>query len=95
MAICEDDIVRLARLAEIELSEEDRSRARADLEGIIAMIDAMRTIDTDGVAPLAHPLDRSQRLRPDRVTEVVDRDRYQALAPAVADGLYLVPRVIE
>ena len=52
-------------------------------------------MDTDGVRPLAHPLDTAARLRPDEVTEVVDRDLYQAGAPETEDGLYLVPRVVE
>ena len=55
----------------------------------------MQSVDTDGVAPLAHPLDAAQRLRPDALTEAVDRAHYQAGAPAVRDGLYIVPRVVE
>jgi aspartyl-tRNA(Asn)/glutamyl-tRNA(Gln) amidotransferase subunit C len=52
-------------------------------------------MNTDGVEPLAHPMEAEQRLRPDEVTENVDRDLYQAGAPATRDGLYLVPRVVE
>ena len=55
----------------------------------------MQAMDTDGVEPLSHPLEQPQRLRPDAVTESVDRERFQAIAPATADGLYLVPRVVE
>ena len=52
-------------------------------------------MDTDGVEPLAHPIESDQRLRPDTVSETVDRDHYQRGAPATRDGLYLVPRVVE
>ena len=59
------------------------------------MVDHMATVDTDGIEPLAHPLDATQRLRPDTVTALVDRDKFQRGAPATEAGLYLVPRVIE
>ncbi len=59
------------------------------------MIDEMQAMDTDGVEPLAHPIESDQRLRPDAVTETVDREHYQRGAPATRDGLYLVPRVVE
>ena len=89
------DIDRLARLAALRLGDSERPGALDDLRRIIAMVDRMRSVDTDGVAPLAHPLDASQRLRPDARTETVDRAHYQAGAPAVRDGLYVVPRVVE
>ncbi len=55
----------------------------------------MQAVDTSGVEPLAHPLEATQRLRPDAVTETDHRDAYQTIAPAVEEGLYLVPKVIE
>jgi aspartyl-tRNA(Asn)/glutamyl-tRNA(Gln) amidotransferase subunit C len=94
MTIQSDDIAKLCRLAQIALDDGERAATHADLDKMIKMIDALQSIDTDGVDPLAHPLDAAQRLRADEVTEVVDRDRYQASAPAVQDGLYLVPRVL-
>jgi len=89
------DIAHLSRLAQLALDQDEQQQVYADLERIINMVDQMQAIDTDGVAPLAHPLDAGQRLRADRVTEVVDRDLYQAGAPATEDGFYLVPRVVE
>lgn len=89
------DIDHLARLAALRLSDSERSRVRADLQRIVAMVDRMQSVDTEGIAPLAHPLDASQRLRPDARTEAVDRAHYQAGAPAVRDGMYIVPRVVE
>ncbi|MGA0840040.1 MAG: Asp-tRNA(Asn)/Glu-tRNA(Gln) amidotransferase subunit GatC [Pseudomonadales bacterium] len=89
------DIDHLCRLARLELDPAERVAAEADLQRIIAMVDEMQAVDTSGVTPLAHPLPGIQRLRADAVTETVDRGRFQALAPAVEDGLYLVPRVVE
>ena len=89
------DIKHLSRLAQLALTETERDAVQKDLERIISMVDQMQAIDTDGVEPLAHPLDAQQRLRPDEVTENVDRDLFQKGAPATRDGLYLVPRVVE
>ena len=88
-------IDRLLNLAALRLDAQERSALGADLQRIVDFIDAMQAADTEGVAPLAHPLDGCQPLREDEVTEVVDRDDYQRRAPAVRDGLYLVPRVVE
>jgi aspartyl-tRNA(Asn)/glutamyl-tRNA(Gln) amidotransferase subunit C len=89
------DIAHLCRLAQLALDANETRIVEADLERIIGMVDQMQSVDTSGVTPLAHPLEGAQRLRPDEITETVDRDRYQAIAPAVEDGLYLVPRVVE
>jgi aspartyl-tRNA(Asn)/glutamyl-tRNA(Gln) amidotransferase subunit C len=89
------DIDHLSQLAQLELGTGTREAARADLERIVRMIDAMQAVDTDGVEPLAHPLEGAARLRRDEVTEQVDREQLQAGAPATEDGLYLVPRVVE
>jgi aspartyl-tRNA(Asn)/glutamyl-tRNA(Gln) amidotransferase subunit C len=62
---------------------------------ILAMVDQLQAVDTGDVAPLSNPLDATQRLRPDQVTETNRRDAFQAVAPAVEDGLYLVPKVID
>ncbi len=95
MTILEKDIDKLCALARLGLDADERSAARTDLERMIAMADAIAAVDTSGVVPLAHPLDATARLRADEVTEAVDRDAFQALAPLTHDGLYLVPRVIE
>jgi aspartyl-tRNA(Asn)/glutamyl-tRNA(Gln) amidotransferase subunit C len=89
------DIKHLSRLAQLALTETERVAVQKDLERIISMVDQMQAMNTDGVEPLAHPMEAEQRLRPDEVTENVDRDLYQAGAPATRDGLYLVPRVVE
>ena len=89
------DTAHLCRLSQLALEPAQTAALQRDLANIVAMIDAMQSIDTEHVEPLAHPLQSSQRLRADEVTETVDRERYQASAPDTADGLYLVPRVVE
>ena len=95
MTIHEQDIDKLCVLARLALNPDERRRARDDLEGIIAMVDSLAQVTTTDVEPLAHPLDATQRLRADEVTERVDREMFQQIAPSVRDGLYLVPRVVE
>jgi aspartyl-tRNA(Asn)/glutamyl-tRNA(Gln) amidotransferase subunit C len=77
------------------LNEQDIPAYTENLSSILNLIDEMQQIDTDGVEPLAHPLDAVQRLRADEVTELNQRDKLQAVAPAVEEGLFLVPKVIE
>lgn len=85
-------VAHLARLAVDEKRIPDYSR---DLSRILEMVEQMQAVDTSAVEPMAHPLDMAQRMRPDEVTESNQRERFQAIAPAVEDGVYLVPRVIE
>jgi len=95
MTILDRDIDKLCALAQLGLDASERSAARRDLERMIEMIDAIGQVDTSDVAPLAHPLDATQRLREDRFEPGVPRDALQALAPVADDGLYLVPRVLD
>ena len=90
-----EEISRLARLARIEVSEDQAGGLARELDGILALVDEMRAVPTEGIEPMSHPQDAMQRLREDVVTEQDARDRFQAVAPAVEDGLYLVPRVVE
>ncbi|MCR9276637.1 MAG: Asp-tRNA(Asn)/Glu-tRNA(Gln) amidotransferase subunit GatC [Pseudomonadaceae bacterium] len=89
------DIAHLSKLAQLALEPTEAEHAQADLMRIIDMVDAMQAVDTNAVAPLSNPLDASARLRPDVVTEDDNREANQASAPLTADGLYLVPRVVE
>ncbi|WP_458527217.1 Asp-tRNA(Asn)/Glu-tRNA(Gln) amidotransferase subunit GatC [Onishia taeanensis] len=95
MALEPQDVQRAAHLARLGLDEADADRYVDDLTRILEMVDQLQAVDTEGVAPLAHPLDATQRLRADEVTEIDQRDRFQQNAPAVENGLYLVPRVVE
>lgn len=95
MSLTLEDVRRVAQLARIEVSESEALAAHAQLGGIFALIAQLQAVDTAGVEPMAHAGDAVLRLREDRVTETDRRAEYQAIAPQVDDGLYLVPRVIE
>lgn len=95
MHIDAERVRQIAYLARIGLAEGEADQYISELESILTMVDRMQAVDTASVEPLAHPLEMSQRLRPDAVTESDQRDRFQAGAPATADGFYLVPRVVE
>jgi aspartyl-tRNA(Asn)/glutamyl-tRNA(Gln) amidotransferase subunit C len=90
-----DQITRIAHLARLELSEVEARAMLKSLNDILAMVDEMSAVDTTGVEPMSHPQEVTQRLREDRVTEADQREIFMSLAPAVDDGLYLVPKVIE
>ncbi len=95
MALSPQDILHIARLARIRVTEAEAETARGQLNSIFGLIEQMQAVDTKGVEPMSHALDVAQRLREDRVTEPDRRDKFQAVAPAVENGLYLVPKVIE
>jgi aspartyl-tRNA(Asn)/glutamyl-tRNA(Gln) amidotransferase subunit C len=95
MALERTEVEKIAHLARLGLNEAEIPQTTATLNNILGLIDAMQAVDTSGVEPLAHPLETTQRLRADEVTEHNQRDAYQAIAPAVENGLYLVPKVIE
>ncbi|MDT3718562.1 Asp-tRNA(Asn)/Glu-tRNA(Gln) amidotransferase subunit GatC [Pseudomonas oryzihabitans] len=95
MALERTDVEKIAHLARLGLDEADLAATTATLNDILGLVDLMQAVDTAGVEPLAHPLEATQRLRADQATESDRRDAYQAIAPAVEAGLYLVPKVIE
>ena len=95
MAVTLNDINKIAHLARLGLSDEEKSRYTDSLNNILGLIDDLQAVNTQGIEPLAHAVDVTQPLRPDVVTENNQRDAYQQIAPAVQDGLYLVPKVIE
>lgn len=90
-----DQIAKIAELARLELSATDAAALQQELNGILAMVDRMQAVDTRAIEPMSHPQQAMQRLREDDVTERDQREKYQAIAPATEDGLYLVPKVIE
>ena len=95
MSLTSDDVKRVAKLARLGLTNVETTETLAQLNSILELVDQMQQIDTDGVAPLAHPLELKQTLRADAVTETNQRDKFQAIAPQADAGLYLVPRVVE
>ncbi len=95
MTIERADIEKLAELSRIGISEENITETTRSIAEVLKLVDQLQAADTEGVEPMAHPLDEVQRLRPDAVTEQDQRERFQAIAPAVEQGLYLVPKVID
>ena len=95
MAFDKTEVEKIAQLARLHISDSEIDEVTGRITDILALIDQMQSVDTDSVVPLAHPLDLTQRLREDDVTEFNRRDELQLLAPEVEQGLYLVPRVIE
>jgi len=99
MSLNPEQLQRIARLARIAVSPAEATAVTGRLNQVLGLIDRLQAVDTAGTAPMAHPLDGPlevhQRLRPDAVSEPDRREAYQVPAPAVQDGLYLVPKVIE
>ena len=90
-----EQVRRIADLARLELAEAELAAMQHELNGIFGLVDQMAAVDTEGVEPMSHPQAQMQRLRADDVTERDRRAAFQAIAPQVEDGLYLVPKVIE
>jgi aspartyl-tRNA(Asn)/glutamyl-tRNA(Gln) amidotransferase subunit C len=95
MTLKSDDIRNIAHLARLHIDDDAIDDYVNDLSNILTLVDQMNAVDSSGVPPLSNPLDANQRLRSDEVTETNQRDKFQQIAPDVADGLYRVPKVIE
>ena len=99
MSLTPDQLQRIALLARIAVSPEEARGVTDRLNQVLGLIDQLQAVDTRGIEPMSHALDAQvavqQRLRPDEVTEPDRRAQFQAIAPAVEQGLYLVPKVIE
>lgn len=85
----------IAHLARVSISEQDIPAYTASLSDILQMIEQMKGVNTEGIKPMAHPLDLAQRQRDDTITESDQREHFQQNAPQVEAGLFLVPKVIE
>jgi len=95
MPLTLDDVRRVAHLARIAIDDAEAGTALAQLTRVFGLIEQMQAVDVSGIAPMSHAQDVSQRLREDAVTETNQRELFQAIAPQVETGLYLVPQVIE
>jgi len=95
VSLTPDQVRKVAMLARLKLEEPRVDEYARELSGILDMVAALDAANTDDIAPMAHPLDLSARLRADEVTEGDERAAFQNIAPAVEDGVYLVPKVIE
>ncbi len=95
MSLDKDQVQHIAMLARLRLADDEFAETQDKLSRIVDFVDQLSAAPTDDVVPMAHPLNQAQRLRPDQVTEADERERVQKNAPSVADGLYLVPKVLE
>jgi aspartyl-tRNA(Asn)/glutamyl-tRNA(Gln) amidotransferase subunit C len=95
MSLSLTDVEKVARLARLAMTEQELLAAQAQLNNIFGLIAEMQAVDTTGITPMSHAQDVAQRLREDKVTEANQREAFQAIAPQVEQGLYLVPQVIE
>lgn len=95
MSLTAEDVNKIAHLARLGIDEHDVDSYAQDLSGMLDLMTRMSDLNTDNVEPMAHPMDQVQRLRADVITELNNREQFQAIAPQVEAGLYLVPKVIE
>jgi aspartyl-tRNA(Asn)/glutamyl-tRNA(Gln) amidotransferase subunit C len=95
MSLDASEIKKIAHLARLGINADDIPEYSRNLSDILAFVEQLNAVDTSGVEPLAHPLEATQRLRADVVTETDNRDDFQQLALETESGLYLVPQVIE
>ena len=95
MSLSTSDVEKVARLARLAMTPAEIETARSQLSGIFGLIEEMQAVDTKGIEPMSHAQNLTQRLREDKVTETNQREAFQAIAPQVEGGLYLVPQVIE
>ena len=93
--VTEEVVRNIAELVQLTVDDADLKQLTEGMQNILALADQMQTINTEGVEPVSNPLDASQKLRPDTVTEENQRELFQSLAPATEAGLYLVPRVVD
>jgi aspartyl-tRNA(Asn)/glutamyl-tRNA(Gln) amidotransferase subunit C len=95
MSLDTEAVARIAHLARLGVEPGEFQNYARNLSDILAFVEQLNAVDTGGVEPLAHPMEASQRLRADEVTETDQREHFQRIAPRVEAGLYLVPKVIE
>jgi aspartyl-tRNA(Asn)/glutamyl-tRNA(Gln) amidotransferase subunit C len=95
MSLTPDQLQRIALLARIDVAPAEAAGVTDRLNRVLGLIDQLQAVDTRGIEPMSHALDVVQRLRADKVPEPDQREAFQAVAPAVEQGLYLVPKVIE
>lgn len=95
MSLTTDEVRKIAHLARLGIDGHDVASYAKDLSSVLDLMAKMNGLNTEGVMPMAHPLDQVQRLRSDTITEQNSREKFQAIAPQVEAGLYLVPKVIE
>jgi aspartyl-tRNA(Asn)/glutamyl-tRNA(Gln) amidotransferase subunit C len=95
MALSMEDVRNIAKLAKLRINDDELDHYKQDLSRILEFVEQMNQADVENIEPMAHPQDMMQSLRVDEITEINQREKFQQIAPATQDGLYLVPKVIE
>jgi len=95
MSLTTDEVKKIAYLARLGIDESDINAYASDLSNMLDLMTQMGETNTDDIQPMAHPMDQMQRLRPDQATEKNQRENFQAIAPQIEAGLYLVPKVLD
>jgi aspartyl-tRNA(Asn)/glutamyl-tRNA(Gln) amidotransferase subunit C len=95
VSLTKDQVQHIATLARLKVADAEFDDVVDKLSRIVDFVDQLQAAATEDVLPMAHPLNMSQRLRADEVTESNERDEFQKNATSVEDGYYLVPKVIE
>lgn len=95
VSLTKEQVQHIATLARLQLEDAEFDDVVEKLSRIVDFVDQLQEAPTDDVLPMAHPLNMSQRLRADEVTEANEREFIQENAPSTEDGYYLVPKVIE
>ena len=95
MALDNQTVQTIARLAKLEIAESDLDQYRGELSNILTFVEQLESADTQNTAPMTHPFDATLRLREDQITEENQREKFQNIAPDAERGLYLVPKVID
>ena len=95
MSIDKSDIKHLCNLSKLNLDEDEQSLFLNQMQSILGMIEELQEVDTGDIEPMAHPLQMTQRLRVDEITEFNERDKYQKNTEFAEDGFYKVPKVID
>ena len=95
MSIGLEDIKKIAHLARLQVNETEANKLCHDIGNILSFVDQLQSANTENIAPMANPLDATQVLRADVVTEINKRDQLQKISPLIEDGLFLVPKFIE
>jgi len=95
MSVGPEDIHKIAHLARLKIEDDKIVKISEDISNILSLVEQLQKIDTSNIEPMAHPMDATQTLRVDKVTQINNRDKLQSVAPNTKDGLFLVPKVIE
>ena len=95
MSIDKSDIKHLCNLSKLNLDEDEQSLFLKQMQSILGMIEELQEVDTGDIEPMAHPLQMTQRLRVDEITEFNERDKYQKNTEFTEDGFYKVPKEID